>query len=221
MSSPQMNTTRRGRRPAAQRPVDWKTRSECRGADTDDFFSTTTAEKDRARALCAKCPVIAECLIEHRATDEEIYRWGIGGGLDAHQRRALEMEELLGNHADLALAQLLISPRWLLRLQDLRSSCRSLQEVTRKLRLDGLLVNEVTVRVAVWWSGGHGSRMAWNCPTDLRPLRSQIREDYMDVVLELRAAGARQSDIAAYLGVPGSQGSQAIAKALRAVEVAA
>jgi hypothetical protein len=220
MSSPQMNTTRRDRRPAAQRPVDWKTQSGCRGANTDDFFSTITAEKDRARALCAKCPVIAECLLEHRATDEEIYRWGIGGGLDAHQRRALDVEELLGNHPNLDLARLLISPRWLLRLQDLRSSCRSLQGMTMVLQLEGLQVDEVTVRVAVWWSGGHGSRMEWNRPDDERPLRAQIR-DYMDVVLALRAAGARQSDIAAYLGVPGSQGSKAIANALKDAEVAA
>ncbi|MFJ1900459.1 WhiB family transcriptional regulator [Streptomyces sp. NPDC088115] len=215
--------TRRRTTPAASAPAtpDWKTRSVCRNSEmADDFFSTSTAAKKRARALCVGCPVIVECLKNQRQSDGAIYRWGVGGGLDPDQRRALELEELLGNVADLGMARVLVSPRWLHRLKSLRSRCRSLEAVVAALREDGLIVDEVTVRVAVWWSGGEGARMARLAPDDRRSWRQQLRDDYADVVVALHERGARRADIAAYLGIPGTNGAKGVGEVLRAAAVA-
>lgn len=196
----------------------WKTRSVCRSSGmTDDFFSTSTAAKERARALCVGCPVIVECLNNQRASDDNIYRWGVGGGLDPDQRRALELEELLGNRPNLAMARVLVSPRWLYRLRGLKAGCRSLGGMVAALREDGLLVDEVTVRVAVWWSGGRGARMARLAPGDRRSWRAQLRDDYADVVVALHERGVRNIDIAAYLGAPGTNGAKGVSEVLRVV----
>ncbi|MEU3656475.1 WhiB family transcriptional regulator [Streptomyces sp. NPDC032161] len=210
---------RRPTTPAVSAPAsqDWKTRSACRGTPVDDFFSTSTAAKERARALCVGCPVIVECLNNQRQSDDAIYRWGVGGGLDPDQRRALDVEELLGNRPDMAMAQLLVSPRWLYRLRRLKTSCRSLEGMVAALRKDGLVVDEVTVRVAVWWSGGQGARMARPARGDHRSWRARLRDDYTDVVVMLHKLGARRADIAAYLGNPGTNGEKGVSEVLRAV----
>ncbi|MFF8422877.1 WhiB family transcriptional regulator [Streptomyces sp. NPDC015680] len=207
---------RRSRSYAAPASPDWKTRSVCRGELADDFYSTIKSRKERARALCVGCPVIVECLNNQRQSDDAIYRWGVGGGLDPEQRRALELEELLGNVPNLAMARVLVSPRWLWRLRQLKADCRSLEGMTAVLRKDGLLVDEVTVRVAVWWSGGEGSRMARLEPGDRRSWRAQLQDDYMDVVVALHELGARRVDIAAYLGIPGTNGAKGVSDVLKA-----
>lgn len=200
---------------------DWKTRSVCRNSDmTDDFFSTATAARKRARALCVGCPVIVECLNNQRQSDDTIYRWGVGGGLDPDQRRALELEELLGNVPDLAMARLLVSPRWLYRLRRLKAGCRSLEGIAAALLEEGLVVDAVTVRVAVWWSGGDGARMARLAPGDRRSWRAQLRDDYTDVVLALHKLGARRADIAAYLGNPGANGAKGVSDVVNAATAA-
>ncbi|MGW1409430.1 WhiB family transcriptional regulator [Streptomyces sp. NPDC002403] len=216
--------TRRSRSYAAPASPDWKTRSVCRGELADDFYSTVKSRKERARALCVGCPVIVECLNNQRQSDDAIYRWGVGGGLDPEQRRALELEELLGHVPNLAMARVLVSPRWLWRLWQLKAGCRSLEGMTAALRKDGLFVDEVTVRVAVWWSGGEGSRMARLAPGDKRTWRAQLRDDYADVVVALHELGARRVDIAAYLGIPGTNGAKGVWGVLKAAaetEVAA
>ncbi|MFJ4887734.1 WhiB family transcriptional regulator [Streptomyces sp. NPDC088731] len=209
---------RRPTTPAASAPAsqDWKTRSVCRGELADDFYSTIKSRKERARALCVGCPVIVECLNNQRQSDDAIYRWGVGGGLDPEQRRALEVEELLGNVPNLAMARVLVSPRWLWRLRQLKAGCRSLEGMTAALRKDGLFVDEVTVRVAVWWSGGEGSRMSRLAPGDKRTWRAQLRDDYADVVVALHELGARRADIAAYLGIPGTNGAKGVSDVLKA-----
>ncbi|MFD7868015.1 WhiB family transcriptional regulator [Streptomyces sp. NPDC059783] len=210
--------TRRPTRYAAHLPAtqDWKTRSVCRNSGmTDDFFDTRTAAKTRARALCTGCPVIEECLTNQRASDDTIYRWGIGGGLDPEQRRALEWEEALGHVPDLGMARVLVSPRWLWRLRQLRFGCRSLEGIVAVLRRDGLVVDEVTVRVAVWWSGGAGARVARMTVSDTRSWRVQLRDDYTDVIVALHALRARNVDIAAYLGLTVTNGSKAIGEIVR------
>ncbi|TXS68887.1 WhiB family transcriptional regulator [Streptomyces sp. sk2.1] len=213
--------TRRSRSYAAPASPDWKTRSVCRGEFVgklaDDFYSTIKSRKERARALCVGCPVIVECLSNQRQSDDAIYRWGVGGGLDPEQRRALELEELLGNVPNLAMARVLVSPRWLWRLRQLKAGCRSLEGMTAALREDGLFVDVVTVRVAVWWSGGQGSRMARLGPGDRRSWRAQLRDDYVDVIVALHERGARRADIAAYLGIPSTNGAKGVSDILRAV----
>ncbi|MFG2676979.1 WhiB family transcriptional regulator [Streptomyces sp. NPDC048445] len=211
--------TRRHTTWAASAPAtpDWKTRSICRtGEMSDDFFSTSTAATKRARALCLGCPVIVECLNNQRQVDDTIYRWGVGGGLDPDQRRALELEELLGHVPNLGMARVLVSPRWLYQLKSLRSRCRSLEDLVAALREDGLIVDEVTVRVAVWWSGGEGARMARLAPDDRRSWRQQLRDDYTGVVLALHELGARRADIAAYLGNPGTNAAKGVSEIVNA-----
>ncbi|WP_098007798.1 WhiB family transcriptional regulator [Streptomyces sp. sk226] len=199
-------------------PPDWKLRARCRADDVDaeDFFTVSKAGQDRARGACAQCPVIVECLQSTRSYDEGVYRWGIGGGLDASQRRALELEERLGGAPNWEMARMLVSPRWLYRLSRLRSSCGSLDGMVRALHRDGLLVDAVTVRVAVWWSGGDAPRMAWR--GDTRAMRVRLAGDYLDVMLRLRGMRARYADIAAYLGVSGESGRRAVKDVLLAAE---
>jgi WhiB family redox-sensing transcriptional regulator len=52
-------------------------RLPCRTYDADLWFADTPAELDRAKALCADCPVRAECLAGALARREP---WGVWGG---------------------------------------------------------------------------------------------------------------------------------------------
>jgi WhiB family transcriptional regulator, redox-sensing transcriptional regulator len=52
-------------------------RLPCRTYDPDLWFADTPAELDRAKALCAGCPVRAECLAGALARREP---WGVWGG---------------------------------------------------------------------------------------------------------------------------------------------
>ena len=70
----------------------WQSKAACRGACARLFFGPdgeTEPERQvregKARAVCASCPVRAECLdyaLEHNV------RYGIWGGLNEHERRA-------------------------------------------------------------------------------------------------------------------------------------
>lgn len=208
-------STRRPTTPAVA-GQNWKTRSRCRDlAMADSFFSTAASAVARSRGLCLGCPVVAQCLTQHMQFDDRMYRYGVGGGLDPQQRRALAMEELLGNRPDLELARLLVSPRWLWRLRQLKRGCRSLEGMVAVLARDGLVVDEVTVRVAVWWSGGAGERVARMSPRDTRSWRRQLQDDYTDVIVTLHGLGARRADIAAYLGVTASNAEKFISDLVR------
>jgi WhiB family redox-sensing transcriptional regulator len=64
----------------------WMTAAACRGAPADVFFVERGASVRPAKAICARCPVAAECLdyaVEHRIKE------GIWGGHDERQRRRL------------------------------------------------------------------------------------------------------------------------------------
>ncbi|PVC80552.1 hypothetical protein DBP19_36050 [Streptomyces sp. CS090A] len=207
------------RRPTtwAAPPLDWKVRSVCRNSSTvkaDDFFTTSKSGQDRAHAACLSCPVIVECLQATQELDSGTYRWGIGGGLDGSQRFALESEALLGHVPNLGMARVLVSPRWLLRLRDLRGVCGSLEEMTAALREQGLMVDEVTVRVAVWWSGADAPRMAWRRSGEWQSLRARLRGEYLPTILVLKGQGVSSLGIAAYLGIPGQSGARAVTEAL-------
>ena len=70
--------------------MDWHARAACRNApDPELFFPLDTGPAARqvaaAKAICARCPVLAECrswAISHEA-------YGIWGGLTEHQRARL------------------------------------------------------------------------------------------------------------------------------------
>jgi len=71
---------------------DWRERAACRtGVDPDLFFpaaesgATRNAQVRAAKAVCARCPVRAQCLTEALAR----IPYGICGGLTEHERRRL------------------------------------------------------------------------------------------------------------------------------------
>jgi WhiB family redox-sensing transcriptional regulator len=72
---------------------DWQRRAACRNLDSSMFFhpdgergSRRQQREDRAKAVCAACPVRAECL-EHSLRVQEPY--GVWGGLSETERPQL------------------------------------------------------------------------------------------------------------------------------------
>lgn len=70
---------------------DWREFAACLGTDPELFFPVAEpgseafeAQARPARALCAACPVRAQCLAQGLGED-----YGIWGGLDPVQRRTL------------------------------------------------------------------------------------------------------------------------------------
>lgn len=69
---------------------DWARLAACVGADPEPFHPdkhTRRAAIRAAKAVCASCPVAAECLADALDRDEE---FGIWGGLEAHERKSLQ-----------------------------------------------------------------------------------------------------------------------------------
>jgi WhiB family transcriptional regulator, redox-sensing transcriptional regulator len=72
----------------------WQYRAACRGEDAEMFFAPNYFERKeekevregRAKAICARCPVRAECL-EYAIRNREPH--GIWGGLNESERKAL------------------------------------------------------------------------------------------------------------------------------------
>ncbi len=68
----------------------WQAEAACRGVGADAFFhpegegrSDRAAREDAAKAVCAACPVLAQCL-EHALRVAEPY--GVWGGLTERER---------------------------------------------------------------------------------------------------------------------------------------
>lgn len=79
---------------------DWQLQAACRGMDADVFFhpdrerGEAREERElRARAICAACPVVRECL-DHALAVREPY--GIWGGLTEHERLVLRRARAMG-----------------------------------------------------------------------------------------------------------------------------
>jgi WhiB family redox-sensing transcriptional regulator len=64
---------------------DWADKAACRAGGPDALFVRGAAQ-NRAKQLCAGCPVRIECLAE--ALDNRI-EWGVWGGMTERERRAL------------------------------------------------------------------------------------------------------------------------------------
>lgn len=64
---------------------DWPAHAACRGVDPDRLFVQGAAQ-NRAKAICAGCPVRTECLAD--SLDNQI-EFGVWGGMTERERRAL------------------------------------------------------------------------------------------------------------------------------------
>jgi WhiB family redox-sensing transcriptional regulator len=69
------------------RRPEWHDRAACRGMGNDQFFPHRGEAASEAKAICARCPVRAECL--DFARDQEAGLPGIWGGLSGLERRRL------------------------------------------------------------------------------------------------------------------------------------
>lgn len=67
----------------------WHTEAICRGLPAETFYhhSSNSIAEGRAKAICARCPVRADCLDDAIATGE--VEFGIFGGLTPPERRRL------------------------------------------------------------------------------------------------------------------------------------
>lgn len=69
--------------PLSQR---WRFRAACRGVNPEVFFPEIGENATEAKAVCAACPVKADCLAHAVSIPE---RHGIFGGLSAKERRGM------------------------------------------------------------------------------------------------------------------------------------
>ena len=77
--------------------IGWQYDAACRGEDSDLFFAPNyferkeekEAREDKARAICARCPVREECL-DYALRNREPH--GIWGGLNEIERKAIIRE---------------------------------------------------------------------------------------------------------------------------------
>jgi WhiB family redox-sensing transcriptional regulator len=76
-----------------QERYEWQYLGACRGVDPETFFSPDAergprrrAREAKAKALCAVCPVVQECL-DHALTVREPY--GVWGGLNINERDSI------------------------------------------------------------------------------------------------------------------------------------
>lgn len=69
---------------------EWRTAAACRDEDPAIFFPGRgeVAKEVKARAICARCPVAAECLAAALAVPGE-HDFGLWGGRSQRERRIL------------------------------------------------------------------------------------------------------------------------------------
>jgi WhiB family redox-sensing transcriptional regulator len=70
----------------------WLSEAVCREVDPELFFGDTFHDVALARQVCARCPVIEECLEDAFATDDT-YATGVRGGLTGKQRTAMRLAQ--------------------------------------------------------------------------------------------------------------------------------
>ncbi|HMC36454.1 MAG TPA: WhiB family transcriptional regulator [Actinomycetota bacterium] len=64
----------------------WEDHARCLEHDPDIFFATRARAERRAKSICSRCPVKADCLAFALQSKVE---FGIWGGLNGNERRAL------------------------------------------------------------------------------------------------------------------------------------
>lgn len=178
----------------------WRTSAACQGVDLDTLFADKIGTQERVQTICRGCPVRVHCLSDTLAYEGDSYmRWGVVGGLNTLQRRALRCEALLGNEPNLRQARQLSSPAWASVMVPLRHRGLSPEQMAAELRKHGVIASPVTVRLAVWWAGGKGGIVPRREPGDTRFLWELVRDHCREIVYRLRDMGVGNRDVAAYL----------------------
>ena len=72
--------------------MDWRHRAVCRDEDPELFFPVGTsgpaiAQVAEAKTVCARCPVVSECLAWALESGQDA---GVWGGMSEDERRALK-----------------------------------------------------------------------------------------------------------------------------------
>jgi len=75
-----------------QQPPAWRNRAACADSDPALFFPRpgphAAATVNRAKQICAGCPVRADCLADVMGWEQQSHRHGVIGGLSARERQA-------------------------------------------------------------------------------------------------------------------------------------
>lgn len=77
--------------PDPGRPRRWQDSALCAQTDPDMWFPEKGGSTRAAKAICASCPVRAECL-DYALEHEDIGAHGIWGGLSEVERRGLKRQ---------------------------------------------------------------------------------------------------------------------------------
>ena len=64
----------------------WELEGACQYTDPAPFYPEDRKWDSDARKVCARCPVIADCLVDALRAGE---KWGVWGGMNAVDRRCL------------------------------------------------------------------------------------------------------------------------------------
>ena len=88
----QLKTMAVGACPPQAGQDDWRRQAVCAQTDPEAFFPDKGGSSRDAKAVCARCPVISECLEFALAHDE---RFGIWGGTSERERRRIGRERQL------------------------------------------------------------------------------------------------------------------------------
>lgn len=179
----------------------WDDDAACRTTGSELFCSDEKDDHNLARRVCVRCPVLEECVSRQMKTEEALYRWHVLGGLTPEQRRALYGELLLGGRPNWRVAARLARPQGRYRLMAAwKESGRRLSRATELLRAQGLLVDETTVRVALWWAGQKVSRLTSVPSGDSAARAGRMAAEDGGAIRRLRGFGLTHRDVAAYLG---------------------
>lgn len=204
-TAPPTTTTATGRRRTAavntQSVGRWDDAAACRTVGSEPFTSDDKDDNALARRVCLGCPILETCLSRQMRTEEVMYRWNLVGGLTPQQRRALYGELVLGGRPNWKVAARLARPQgWYRLMAAWKASGRRLPEATVLLRSEGLMVDETTVRVALWWAGEVVSRLT-SPPTGSSVERAErMATEDGAVIRRLLEAGVAYTDVVAYFG---------------------
>jgi WhiB family redox-sensing transcriptional regulator len=77
--------------------AEWIEQARCRGVDPELFFPARGASTTESKAICAQCPVAAECL-EYSLKHGE--KFGIWGAKSERERREIRKQRKVGRYYD-------------------------------------------------------------------------------------------------------------------------